>query len=333
VSVCIPTCNRADYLRQAIESVLGQSFSDYELIVSDNASNDSTGTVIKSFDDDRIVYIRKEIHVGLVENWNSCLAAAKGEYINIFHDDDIMMPENLALKVAVLDKHQEVGIVHSNFNIIDENGQLKKIAAHFFVSNDFIECGRIFLKKSLLGFNPINPPSAVIRKECYQKLGGFSNRVYFTTDWEYWMRISMFYDVGFLSQPLIRYRMYHQNAWTSSQYMTFIEGDIFSNLKGLDEEYVAKKIILKQGKAILIDWSKIYDQVIKKIIRSINFLIDNQYLRHGKKYEAIEEIYKINRKFPELLFQLAMVKLIAKILIGTRLTEIYRKIHPIRGNS
>lgn len=333
MSVCIPTYNRANFLRQAIESVLVQQFKDFELIISDNASDDSTPTVVSSFDDDRIIYLRKESNVGLVDNWNSCLAAASGQYINVFHDDDIMLPDNLALKISVLEKNRKVGIVHSNFNIIDEKGQIKKTAAHFITSSDIIEDGLTFLKKSLLGYNPINPPSAVIRRECYEKLGGFSKKVHFTTDWEYWMRISMHYDVGFLSHPLIWYRMYHQNAWTSSKYMTLIDEDIFNNFNGIIEEYVAKKIILKQSKEVLGDWTTINRSVVKNMIRSINLLVDKKFLNNKIKKGAFVEVYKINRKFPELLLDVAMVKLIVKILIGTRLTEIYRRINPIKGDS
>ena len=109
VSVCIPTYNRPDFLRQAIESVLAQTFSDYELIISDNASEDSTTDLISSFKDRRIIYIRKEKNIGAIDNFNSCLAAAKGEYITIFHDDDIMLPDNLAFKVEALDLTREWG--------------------------------------------------------------------------------------------------------------------------------------------------------------------------------------------------------------------------------
>ena len=74
ISVCIPTYNRADLLKQSVASVLNQTFYDYELIISDNASQDGTAEVIKSFNDSRIIYISKEKNIGLVNNWNSCLA-------------------------------------------------------------------------------------------------------------------------------------------------------------------------------------------------------------------------------------------------------------------
>jgi len=334
VSVCIPTYNRPEYLKQAIESVLAQTFNDYELIISDNASADTTTAVISSFRDCRIIHIRKEKNVGLVDNWNSCLAAAKGQYITIFHDDDHMLPNNLALKVEALDRNERAGMVHSNFHIMDENGSITKRNAHFIKSQDFIEPGTSFLRQSFLGYNPVNPPSAVIRKECYDKLGGFSNKVHFTTDCEYWMRISIHYDIIYLAKPLIEYRMFHNDGWTSSRYYTVIDGDTFSNLNGLTEEYTAKKIILPQTKHILSDWKNINRLVRKRMINSVNFLIDKQYLRYGEKGKALKSIIRVCKDFPYLLLDISMARLIMRALIGLRVTGVLKRLlMPPRGGN
>ena len=325
VSVCIPTYNRPDFLKQAIESVLAQTFSDYELIISDNASGDATTAVIRSFKDSRIIHIRKEKNIGLVDNFNSCLAAAKGQYITIFHDDDHMLPDNLSFKVEALDRNERAGMVHSNFHIMDENGYITQKNAHFIKSQDVVETGTSFLKKSLLGFNPVNPPSAVIRKECFDKLGGFSKKVHFTTDWEYWMRISMHYDVIYLAKPLIEYRMYHNDGWTSSQYLTVIDGGMFSNLKGLQDEYTTKKIILQQTKHMLSDWKNINGSVRNRMIESVNHLVEKQYLKHGEKRKALGSIIRVCKDFPDLLFEMAMARLIIKSLLGLRLTEVLKR--------
>jgi glycosyltransferase involved in cell wall biosynthesis len=333
VSVCIPTYNRPDYLRQSIESVLSQSFSDYELIISNNASEDSTAAVIGSFKDFRIVHIKKEKNIGLVENFNSCLAAAKGEFITVFHDDDHMLPDNLSLKVRALEKNERAGLVHSNFNIMDENGSTIKKSAHFIDSQDFVEQGSSFLRKSLLGFNPVNPPSAFIRKECFDKLGGFSSKVHFTTDWEYWMRIAIHYDVIYLAKPLIAYRMYHHSGWTSSKYLTMVGDDIFCNFNGLKDEYAAKKIILQKSKHILKDWKDINLSVRKNMINSVNRLVVKTYLTNGEKRKALEDIWEILRIYPELMFQISTVKLIVKIIIGLRKADLLKKFIPLGHRS
>jgi glycosyltransferase involved in cell wall biosynthesis len=326
VSVCIPTYNRHDYLKQAIESVLAQTFNGYELIISDNASGDATTNVIRSFKDSRIIHIRKEQNVGLIDNWNSCLYAAKGKYITIFHDDDHMLPDNLALKIEALDRNERAGMVHSNFNIIDEKGSITQRNAHFYGSQDFVETGTSFLRQSFLGYNPVNPPSAVIRKECFDRLGGFSKKVNFTTDCEYWMRISMHYDIIYLAKPLIEYRMFHNEGWTSSRYYTVIDGYTVSNQKGLAEEYTARKIILKQTKHIFCDWKNINRMVSNRMINSLNSLIEKQYLRYGEKGKALKSIIRVCKDFPNFMFDISMAKLIIKALLGLRVTGVLKRL-------
>lgn len=321
VSVCIPTYNRTDFLRQSIESVLAQSFTDFELIISDNASQDSTVAIIHSFGDPRIVYQRHEKNIGLVNNWNSCLTAARGEYITIFHDDDLMLPDNLTLKVNALDLNENVGLVHSNFHIMDGNGSITKESAHFIGPQDFMEASPTFLRNSLLGFNRVNPPSAFIRKECFSKLGGFNSGLHFTPDFEYWMRISLHYDVLYLGKPLIAYRMHHSVGWTSSEYFTVIEGmeGRYTNVKGLSEEYSARRIILQQTKRILSDWKNTDRQARKHMIDSLNFFVEKSYIDRGKRGTALRSILQVCQTFPDLLLDASMAKLIVKALVGRRM--------------
>ena len=112
VSVCIPTYNRAGMLEEAISSVLAQTFQDFELIICDNASEDQTESVVNSINDQRIKYFRNSSNLGSRGNWNRCLRESRGEFIALFPDDDMMMPENLLEKVGVLKAHPGVGSGH-----------------------------------------------------------------------------------------------------------------------------------------------------------------------------------------------------------------------------
>ncbi|TLY35205.1 MAG: glycosyltransferase family 2 protein, partial [Nitrospirae bacterium] len=102
MSVCIPTRNRMEMLREAIESVLVQTFDDFELIISDNASTDRTEDVVGAFHDGRIRYVKLERDVGAIGNFNHCLGMARGRYVCILNDDDWMLPENLLQKARAL---------------------------------------------------------------------------------------------------------------------------------------------------------------------------------------------------------------------------------------
>src|SRR4051812_49422897 len=116
VTVAIPTFNRAALLREAIASVLSQTFGDFEVIVSDNASVDQTADMVASFADKRLRYHRNTTNLGLVGNLNRCLSLARGTYITVIHDDDRMLPTNLERKVAALQRNPRLGFVHSRYH-------------------------------------------------------------------------------------------------------------------------------------------------------------------------------------------------------------------------
>jgi len=130
VSVILTSYNHEKYLREAIESVLNQSFSDFELIIWDDASTDSSWEIINSYTDNRIRGFRNETNSrGTI---NKSLLKARGEYIAIHHSDDIWEPSKLEKQVAFLDANPETGAVFTQALIIDENGDLFKDESHFY---------------------------------------------------------------------------------------------------------------------------------------------------------------------------------------------------------
>ena len=124
LTVGIPTFNRAGWLRESIESVLAQTFADFRLIVSDNASDDDTPEVVRSFDDDRIHYVRSERNVGSIGNFNRLIALAETEFLVLLPDDDVLYPGHLAAAVDVLERFDTVGLVHSAFEFIDAQSRV-----------------------------------------------------------------------------------------------------------------------------------------------------------------------------------------------------------------
>ena len=173
VSVCIPVYNGAGYIGACIDSILSQSFFDFELIFVNDASTDDSKAIIQSFNDPRIKYYENERNLGLIGNWNKSLELSSGDYICIFHQDDIMSPWNLQEKVALLDLEKYVGLVYSDTVIIDQSWRTK--SPHWFELLDpnvgFIKPGRSFLDLMFVSMNLICCPSVVARRECYEKLG------------------------------------------------------------------------------------------------------------------------------------------------------------------
>lgn len=130
VSIGLPVYNGEKYLREAIDSILAQTFTDFELIISDNASTDSTEMICREYEatDSRIRYLRNEKNIGGSNNHNRVFELSRGQYFHWFSDDDLYAPEFLAKSVKVLDEDSSISLCFSTFNVIDENG--KQISAN-----------------------------------------------------------------------------------------------------------------------------------------------------------------------------------------------------------
>src|SRR5262249_42938414 len=124
ITVGIPTFNRAVWLRETIQSVLAQTFTSFRLVVSDNASEDDTPDVVRSFDDDRIDYVRSGHNVGLIANFNRLIELAETDFLMLLPDDDVLYPGHLAASVDLLQRFESVGLTHSAFELIDTRSRV-----------------------------------------------------------------------------------------------------------------------------------------------------------------------------------------------------------------
>ena len=321
ISVCIPTYNRSKLIREAIESVLVQSFPDFELIISDNGSEDDTEAVVGSFRDARIRYVKQKTNIGVVRNFNHCLALAQGHYVTIFHDDDLMLPDNLLLKARALDEHPSVGFVHSRFHVIDEHGNILEYETNLGrqQTSDLVEPGHDFLIRSLLGVNPVVQPTVMMRKECYSKLGGFTEKVSWTTDFEYWMRISFYYEVMSLATPLVKYRRHV--AWATGKYITVMDGALVPTFEGLAEEFGAKRLILKRTRHGLKNWKDIQGKVQECLIAEIVARLESWSGEQDNKHFQRGAVIRICRLFPEILGEKPAIKLLLRAHLGKRVFD------------
>lgn len=225
VSVCIPVYNGSAYIGASIESVLAQTYRGLQLIVSDNCSTDNTGEIVQKFKDPRICYVRNSTNLGPVANFNRCIELAQGKYICIFHHDDVMMPDNLEQKVRLLEEHPDVGFVHSNLVVI---GPKEEVLAPDIWAPDsrknYIENGETAFVR-YLDYLPLGSimfiGTVVARRICYDRLGGFCTELPHCNDVEMLMRMLLFYNVAFIGQPLVKYRV-HQSSASSGfgNYMT-----------------------------------------------------------------------------------------------------------------
>ncbi|MGB3507656.1 MAG: glycosyltransferase [Microcoleaceae cyanobacterium] len=217
VTVCLPTYNAGEFLIQAIDSIIQQTFTDFELIISDDCSTDNTPQLIQNYlsQDKRIKYFSNSENLGLFANWNQCLKYASGEYITVFAQDDVMLPKNLETKVKILDKYPNVGLVTSSIMVIDANNK----PLHWDWANyaeDMLVKGREWVMNNLGEANPICCPFVLMRRQVLEKVGGnFNGNYAYAADLELWLRMGLVADLYFVKETLGYYR-WHQGNKTHS---------------------------------------------------------------------------------------------------------------------
>ncbi len=213
VSVCVPTYNGAAFIEEALHSILNQTYQDFELLVVDDGSTDATLDIVQSFPDPRIQVHRNPERLGIPANWNRCLELAGGEFVCLFHQDDVMLPENLECKVQLLSADETVGFVHSGVEaLVDESAPSSFANWIEDATEDTVFDGLEYFRTLLLRGNRVCAPTVMARRHALLEQGGFDKDLGFACDYAMWLRLCLTYRVGFLARPLIRYRWHGGNA-------------------------------------------------------------------------------------------------------------------------
>ena len=214
VSVLIPTYNYARYLPEAIESVLKQDFQDFELLISDDCSSDESAGIITAYavKDSRI---RLQIHpanLGMVRNWNWCLAQARGEYIKfLLSDDRLARPDALRRLVSLLEAAPDIVLASSSAQIINELSEVQFVRDH--LHRDLVEDGWTTCRRCLLsGANQTGEPSLFLfRRRCAGS--GFNPAYRLWVDVEFALRVLEQGRFAYSTEPLASFR-FHEGQQT-----------------------------------------------------------------------------------------------------------------------
>jgi len=197
VSVVMSVYNGEKYLREAVDSILGQTFRDFEFIIVDDGSTDHTWTILQSYDDSRIVLLRNQENIGLTRSLNKGLAAARGEYIARMDADDVSLPKRLEKQVAYLDAHPEVGLLGTWVEIIGERGERLSVLRR--------PVDPLFITWSLLFDNCLVHSTVMYRRSLVGKLGGYNPSRY-AQDYDLWSRMSLETQIVKLPEVLVSWR-------------------------------------------------------------------------------------------------------------------------------
>lgn len=211
VCICVPTYNAANTVRETLESILAQTYSNLVVHVSDNASTDETLRVIESMADSRVTIHRHVENIGGEGNFNRCILLAEGKYTAIFHADDIYEPSMVEKQVTFLEAHPEAGAVFTEASLIDEGGKrvgeirLPQDVARKKSPYDFATLFKAVLRHS----NFFMCSSFMVRTQIYQQeIGCWRGDLFGTSaDLDVWLRILEQHPIGHLPEALMRYRI------------------------------------------------------------------------------------------------------------------------------
>jgi len=240
ISVCVPTYNFAEFLPWAIDSVLQQTFRDFELLIIDDCSTDQSAEVILNYAarDQRIRFIANPENLGMVRNWNLCLEESRGEYIKyVFADDFLTSPEALQKLLAFFESDPSVVLAGSSRNFVDPEGRFIQTVCPF--KRDGVFAGKWAINRCLSAQkNLIGEPTAVMfRKK--DASSGFNPKYSQIVDQEMWFRLLEQGNFAHSKEPLCAFRLHSgQQSARNSNRRSAIDEIFWLNAEYLRKDYV-----------------------------------------------------------------------------------------------
>ncbi len=219
VSVVIASYNHEKYVAETIQSILDQTYQDFEIVITDDGSTDGTVTEIKKLTDPRIKLFCFENNRGACVAKRKCLDEAKGEFIAALNSDDVFLPDKLEKQVRFLDEHPELGAVFGYAQIVDENGDDFTDTTHpyYDIFNRSNRTRFEWLNHFFYKGNCLCHPSVLIRNRCYKSIGYYDERYAQLPDFDFWTRLCMRYEIYIIPENLIKFRVRNDEANVSGQ--------------------------------------------------------------------------------------------------------------------
>ncbi len=215
-SVMIPTYNMsANYIRETLASVLAQDLGPdmmQIMVVDDHSLKDDPEAVVKEIGNGRVEFYRQDANVGQIKNFQTCLEKARGRLIHQLHGDDLVCDGFYRKLSIAFEEHPEIGAAFCRHIIMDEHGNTIRVTIleqpeSGVLPEDWVE--------ELIGFQRIQTPAIVVRRDVYEELGGFDSRAGIAQDWEMWVRVASSYPVWYETDILAKWRK-HPSSTTSN---------------------------------------------------------------------------------------------------------------------
>ena len=198
ITVLMSVYNGAEFLQEAIDSILTQTFSDFEFLIIDDGSTDDSVQIIESYTDDRIKLIRNTQNIGLTKSLNRGISLASGKYIVRMDADDVSLPHRIKKLVSYMNENDHVAVCGSWLVTIGENNRVWK---------SYSEDSEI--KTQMLFYNSIFHPTVIIRKSCLEEENILYDETLKTAqDYDMWVRIGMKAELGNIQEVLLKHRIH-----------------------------------------------------------------------------------------------------------------------------
>lgn len=265
VSVIIPNYNYAHYLREALDSVLAQTYPRVEIIVIDDGSRDDSKDVIRSYGE-RVRLIEQK-NQGVSAARNRGVEASSGELIAFLDADDVWMPAKLELQVQRILEDAEIGLVHCGLEEIDSSGRSLGIRLEGMegsVSKEIL----LFDRAVILGAGS----TALVPRQTFDAVGGFDTRLSTSADWDFCYRVAHRQPVAFVSEALVRYRVHGVN--------------MHSNIKLMERD-----MLLGYDKAFRTDDVDLL-ALRRRCYGNIHMILAGSYFRGGQRYDFARHALK-----------------------------------------
>jgi glycosyltransferase involved in cell wall biosynthesis len=310
VSICVPTYNVERTIEETLSSIINQTYKNLEIIVSENASTDSTLTILNKFNDSRIKIYSASKTVTAENNFNRCIELATGDYIAIFHADDLYNPDMVEKQVQAFHDNPSIGAVFTMANYIDINGVI--IGEHklpFEPKGKQIYSFADIFRSILTSYNFLMCPSAMVRNTIYKQLATFDVEKFGTSsDLDMWLRVLKTHPITILDEKLMSYRISHMQGGAKYNHLRVEEADFFKVIDFHLSDDACTKIGTLTSNLNYYEFQRTDD----KIQRAVNYILK------GQKQSAKKLLKK---SFPKEVFLAAMSnlkkpKLLAVLVFG-----------------
>jgi len=209
ISIVMPAYNAERFLAEAIESVLAQTYKDFELIILDDGSQDHTRAIAESFAQrDARVRVESHVNMGVASTLNKGLDLAESEWVAIMHADDVMMPNRIERQLSFVGAHPELAVASSWVRHIDSDGRIIAKGKSCLLTHEAVQ--KLYLANDLVGFSH---PASILRKSAVLAVGGYRGELRVNEDIDLWNRL-LEHGYKMLVQPeyLIEYRIHSGSA-------------------------------------------------------------------------------------------------------------------------